>query len=354
MNAASVTRIAIIGGDGIGPEVIEEAVKVLSATCGGDAFRFDRLPYCADFYLETGKSLPDGEMERFKRDYDAILLGALGDPRVPDMRHARDILLGARMKLDLYINKRPVRLLDEELCPLKGRKRGDIDLVIYRENTEGAYAGIGGTLHAGTDDEIAVTEMVATRRGVERITRAAFEDARDNGRGRVCMASKYNAIPHAHGLWSRVFRSVAREYPEVEATERFADVVAMDLVRDPTQFGVIVTSNLLGDILSDLAAQVVGGIGLAPSANVHPGQVSLFEPVHGSAPDIVGREVANPLAAILTGSMLLRHVGKRDAARRIDHAVDRVLAERQTTPDLGGSLSTSAVGDAVCAYLGKG
>jgi 3-isopropylmalate dehydrogenase len=351
MNASSVTRVALIGGDGIGPEVTEEAVKTLSAACGGDAFRFDRLPYCADFYLETGKSLPDGEMQRFKRDYDAIFLGALGDPRVPDMRHARDILLGARMKLDLYINKRPVRLLKESLCPLKGRKRGDIDLVIYRENTEGAYAGIGGSLHAGTDDEIAITEMIATRRGVDRIVRAAFEDARTNGRGRVCMASKYNAIPHAHGLWSRVFKRVAQEYPEITATERFADVVAMDLVRDPTQFGVIVTSNLLGDILSDLAAQVVGGIGLAPSANVHPGQVSLFEPVHGSAPDIAGKGIANPLAAILTSSMLLRHVGRQEPAKRIDAAVDAVIAAGQTTPDLGGSMSTTEVGDAVCAHL---
>ncbi|MBD91044.1 MAG: 3-isopropylmalate dehydrogenase [Deltaproteobacteria bacterium] len=351
MDASTVTRVALIGGDGIGPEVTEEAVKAMSAACGGDAFRFDRLPYCADFYLETGKSLPEGELLRFKRDYDAIFLGALGDPRVPDMRHARDILLGARMKLDLYINKRPVRLLKEELCPLKGRRRGDIDIVLYRENTEGAYAGIGGTLHEGTDDEIAVTEMVATRRGVERIVRAAFEDARSNGRGRVCMASKYNAIPHAHGLWSRVFRAVATEYPEITSTERFADVVAMELVRDPTQFGVIVTSNLLGDILSDLAAQVVGGIGLAPSANVHPGKVSLFEPVHGSAPDITGKGIANPLAAILTGAMLLRHVGRQADAKRIDAAVDAVIASGQTTPDLGGTLTTSAVGDAVCSYL---
>jgi 3-isopropylmalate dehydrogenase len=354
VSESTVSRVAIIGGDGIGPEVTEEAVKVLKAACGEDAFSWDRLPYGADYYLETGKSLPEGEIERFRTDYDAILLGALGDPRVPDMGYARDILLGVRAQLDLYINKRPVRLLDEELCPLKGRKRGDIDLVIYRENTEGAYAGIGGTLHAGTEDEIAVTEMVATRRGVERIVRAAFEDAQDNGRGRVCMASKYNAIPHAHGLWSRVFRRVSKEYPEVESTERFADVLAMELVRDPTQFGVIVTSNLLGDILSDLAAQVVGGIGLAPSANVHPGQVSLFEPVHGSAPDIAGQGVANPLAAILTGSMLLRHVGRREAARRIDRAVDAVLTLGQTTRDLGGSLSTAAVGDAVCEQLEKG
>ena len=223
--------------------------------------------------------------------------------------------------------------------------------MIYRENTEGAYAGIGGSLYAGTDDEIAVTEMVATRRGVDRIVRAAFEDARTNDRGRVCMASKYNAIPHAHGLWARVFRTVAQEYPEITATERFADVVAMELVRDPTQFGVIVTSNLLGDILSDLAAQVVGGIGLAPSANVHPGQVSLFEPVHGSAPDITGKGIANPLAAILTSSMLLRHVGRKDAAKRIDAAVEAVIAAGLTTPDLGGTLRTTEVGDAVCEHL---
>ncbi|MGM0576257.1 MAG: isocitrate/isopropylmalate dehydrogenase family protein [Myxococcota bacterium] len=348
---ARPVRIGVIGGDGIGPEVTEEAVKVLEAACGESAFAFDRLPYSADYTLDTGITLPEGEMERFARDYDAILLGALGDPRIPDMRHAADILLGARRKLDLYINKRPVRLLRDSLCPLKGRRRGDIDLVIFRENTEGAYAGIGGSLKGGTVDEVSVTEMIATYLGTERIIRAAFEWAKDNDKRRVCMASKYNAIPHAHGLWSRVFRQIATEYPDVETTELFADVVAMELVRDPTRFDVIVTSNLLGDILSDLAAQLVGGIGLAPSANLHPGRTSLFEPVHGSAPDIAGQGRANPLAAILTAAMMLRHQGRREDGHRIERAVDGIMADGETTPDLGGSLTTSQVGDAVCRRL---
>ena len=344
-------RIGVIGGDGIGPEVTAEAVKVLGVACGDDAFRFDDLPYCADYTLETGHSLPDAEMARFSRDYDAILLGALGDPRIPDMRHARDILLGARQKLDLYINMRPVRLLDERLTPLKGYGAGDIDLVIFRENTEGAYAGVGGSVHKGTPREIAITEMIATHGGIERIVRAAFEYAQEHGRPRVCMASKYNAIPHAHGLWSRVFRAVATQYPQVESLELFADVVAMDLVRNPKRFSVIVTSNLLGDILSDLAAQIVGGIGLAPSANLHPGQVSLFEPVHGSAPELADTGRANPMAAILTGAMLLRHVGRGEDAGRIDQAVEQALLAAETTRDIGGSLSTSQVGDAVCRRL---
>jgi 3-isopropylmalate dehydrogenase len=348
---AKPMRIGVIGGDGIGPEVTREAVKVLGAACGAERFAFDTLPYGADYTIETGITLPPGEMERFSRDYDALLLGALGDPRIPDMRHAVDILLGARQKLDLYINKRPVRLLDDRLTPLKDRRRGDIDLVIFRENTEGAYVGIGGALKPGTKDEVAVTEMIATWKGTDRIMRAAFEWARNNGRRRVCMASKYNAIPHAHGLWARVFREVSAEFPDVEATALFADVVAMELVRDPTRFDVIVTSNLLGDILSDLAAQIVGGIGLAPSANIHPGRTSLFEPVHGSAPDIAGRGIANPLAAILTAAMMLRHLGLRDDASRVERAVDTVLAAGATTADLGGRLSTAAAGDAVVEAL---
>ena len=344
-------NVAVIGGDGIGPEVLEEGMKVLRVAAGQDAFAFDLLPYSADYLLEHGYSMPEGELTRFANEYDAIYLGALGDPRVPDMRHAADILLGARRELDLYINRRPVRLLDENLCPLKGRKRGDIDIVIFRENTEGAYAGMGGCLRQGTEHEIAITEMIATYRCTERIIRAAFVYAIEHGRKSVCMASKHNAIPAAHGLWSRIFRQVAAEFPTIEPFELFGDVAAMEMVRDPTRFDVIVTSNLLGDILSDLAAQVVGGIGLAPSANVHPGRTSLFEPVHGSAPDIAGQGAANPLAAILTAAMLARHVGLKDVGRRIRLAVDAVIAAGETTRDLGGNLNTKSAGDAVCARL---
>jgi len=344
-------NVAVIGGDGIGPEVLAEGMKVLDAVTEAGTFAFDLLPYSADYLLEHGRSMPAGELARFASEYQAIYLGALGDPRVPDMRHAADILLGARRELDLYINRRPVRLLAERLCPLKGRSRGDINIVIFRENTEGSYAGVGGCLRQGTEHEIAITEMIATYRATERIIRASFEYAVEHGRKSVCMASKHNAIPAAHGLWSRVFRQVAEEFPSIEPFELFGDVAAMELVRDPTRFDIIVTSNLLGDILSDLAAQVVGGIGLAPSANIHPGRTSLFEPVHGSAPDIAGKGIANPLAAILTGSMLARHLGLKDEARRIVRAVDAVITAGETTPDLGGNLSTRDAGDAVCARI---
>jgi 3-isopropylmalate dehydrogenase len=344
-------NVAVIGGDGIGPEVIAEGMKVLDEVAGSGAFSFDLLPYSADYLLEHGRSMPEGELERFGREYDAIYLGALGDPRVPDMRHAADILLGARRELDLYINRRPVRLLNEALCPLKGRARGDIDIVIFRENTEGSYAGVGGSLRRGTQHEIAITEMIATYRCTERIIRASFEYAVERNRKSVCMASKHNAIPAAHGLWSRVFREVAQDFPTIEHFELFGDVAAMELVRDPTRFDIIVTSNLLGDILSDLAAQIVGGIGLAPSANIHPGSTSLFEPVHGSAPDIAGQGGANPLAAILTASMLAYHLGLNAEARQIVRAVDAVITAGETTRDLGGDLDTRSAGDAVCARL---
>lgn len=344
-------RIAVIGGDGIGPEVTREAMTVMEHAAPPGTFHFDPLPYSADYLLTHGHSMPEGELERFQTDYDAILLGALGDPRVPDMRHARDILLGARRTLDLFINLRPVKLWDSELCPLKGRKPGDIDVVIFRENTEGVYSGMGGCHRRGTTHEVAVTEMIATYHGTERIIRAAFEYARVQGRASVCMASKHNAIQHAHGLWARVFREVSSEYDDIESFELFGDVAAMELVRDPTRFHVIVTSNLLGDVLSDLAAQVVGGIGLAPSANMKPGAVSLFEPVHGSAPDIVNQGLANPIAAILTGAMLCQHVGELDAAKRIEAAVESAVADRAVTQDLGGDLQTRQATQAIIQRL---
>jgi 3-isopropylmalate dehydrogenase len=344
-------RIAVIGGDGIGPEVTQEAIKVLNASCGEDAFAFESLPYCADYTLETGITIPKGELARIEKNYDALLMGALGDPRIPDMRHAVDILLGARRQLDLFINLRPVHLIHEQLCPLKGLKKGDINLVIFRENTEGAYGGLGGSLGTGTKHEVALTEMIATYRGTERIIRAAFEYARKHGLKKLHMASKYNAIPHAHGLWTRIFDEIRTDYPEIDAKSLFADVVAMELIRDPSQFDVIVTSNMLGDILSDLAAQIVGGIGLAPSANINPDRFSLFEPVHGSAPDLAGKGIANPLAAILTAAMLAREMDYVDNAARIESAVVSVVEAGQTTPDLQGQLSTSAVGDAVCQRL---
>ncbi|PKN44598.1 MAG: hypothetical protein CVU58_09340, partial [Deltaproteobacteria bacterium HGW-Deltaproteobacteria-16] len=251
-------RIAVIGGDGIGPEVTEEAMATLSAAAPG-RYSFAELPYGAEYTLRTGVTIPPDAFARLPIDHDAILLGALGDPRIPDMRHGKDILLGARMRFDLFINLRPARLESAALCPLKGYDTGDIDLVIFRENTEGLYVNIGGSLRPGTDEEVATNQMIATWRGTERIIRAAFEFARKSGRRNVCMASKHNAITWAHGVWDRAFRQVRTDYPDIESIALYADTAAMELVRAPERFQVIVASNFIGDILSDVAAQVVGG-----------------------------------------------------------------------------------------------
>ena len=347
-------RIAVIPGDGIGKEVTREAVRALLALDErhGLDLQLEEWPHGADHYLETGVTISDDDVRRLGSEYDAILLGALGDPRVPGNEHARDILLGLRFRLDLYINFRPVRLLDERLTPLKAKRPEDIDFVIFRENTEGVYVGMGGVFKRGTADEVAVQEDVNTRRGVERIIRAAFEHARDRGLERVTMSDKANAMEHAGGLWRRVFAEVGAEYPEIEREALYVDMLAMDLVRRPERYRVIVTGNLFGDILSDLGAQLVGGLGLSGSANIHPGRTSLFEPVHGSAPDLAGRDQANPLAAMLTAALMLDHLGHSAAARELEGAVREVLARGRTTPDLGGTLGTGAVGDAVCALLG--
>jgi len=343
-------RIAVIGGDGIGPEVTAEAVATLSAAAPG-RYAFTELPYGAEYTLRTGVTIPPDEFARLPVDHDAILLGALGDPRIPDMRHAKDVLLGARMRFDLYINLRPARLITPRLCPLRREyDTGDIDLVIFRENTEGLYVNIGGSLRSGTPDEVATNQMIATWRGTERIIREAFTYARRTGRTHVCMASKHNAITWAHGVWERAFREVRGDFPDIEATTLYADTAAMELVRAPERFEVIVTSNFIGDILSDVAAQVVGGLGLAPSANIHPGRskrFGLFEPVHGSAPDLVGTGRANPLAAILSAAMLARFLGDGETADVIEGAVERTIHDGDTPADLGGSLTTAQTGDAV-------
>jgi 3-isopropylmalate dehydrogenase len=292
-------------------------------------------------------------MDRLGRDFDAILVGALGDPRVPGNEHARDILLGMRFQLDLFVNERPARLFDERLTPLKGKRVQDIDLVVFRENTEGLYVSIGGMFKQGTADEVAIAEELNTRKGVERIIRHAFEWARANGRQRVTMADKANAIA-AHGLWRRVFEEVGAGYSDIRRDTRYIDAMAMDLVRTPEAFQVIVTGNLFGDILSDLASILVGGLGLAPSANRHPGKVAMFEPVHGSAPPMAGKDVANPMAAILTLGMMLETVGAADAARAIERAVRDAIEAGVTTPDiLAGTHGTRAVGDWIAERAGS-
>ncbi len=343
-----MTRIAVIPGDGIGIEVTREAVETLRAAAliSGRSLHLETLPYGADHFLKTGETLPDAALDSL-RSCDAILLGALGDPRVPDNRHAADILLGIRFRLDLYVNQRPVRLLADHLTPLKGRTARDIDFVVFRENTEGLYVGMGGFFKKGTSDEVAIQEDVNTRKGVERIVRHAFEHARARGRRRVLMSDKSNALTFGHDLWQRTFRSVAAEYPEIEASHMYVDALAMQMVKDPSQFQVIVTCNMFGDILSDLGAQIQGGLGLAASANLHPGRTGLFEPVHGSAPKHAGRNIANPMGAILSAAMMLEEVGRVDEARLLEGAVVGCLRERRTTRDLGGSLGTREVGEEI-------
>ncbi|MGE0705780.1 MAG: 3-isopropylmalate dehydrogenase [Vicinamibacterales bacterium] len=345
-------QIAVIPGDGIGPEVIAEARTVLSAAASifGKRLDFEELPWGAGHFLVTGVTVPPDGYAHL-REFDAILLGALGDPRIPDHRHARDILLGTRRELDLYVNYRPVQLMDARLCPLKDRAPDDVDFVVFRENTEGLYAGIGGRLRPDTEDEVAIQEEVNTYKGVHRIVRYAFEYAAASGRRRVCMADKSNAMEAGHALWQRVFREVASAFPGIEACHLYVDVLALRMVQDPTQFDVIVTNNLFGDILTDLGAALQGGLGVAASANLHPGRTSMFEPVHGSAPDIAGRNLANPVGAILSAALLLRHIGWEREADAIEVAVRRAVIERQVTPDLGGALGTREAGAAVVRNL---
>ncbi len=349
-------RIAVIAGDGIGPEVIGVAVEVLSAlnTRHGLGLVLEHLDYGADRFLRDGVTLPPGEIDRFRREVDAVLLGALGDPRIPDMRHGREILLALRFELDLFINFRPVRCLDDRLCPLKGKRAQDVDFTVFRENTEGLYVGVGGIFKKGTPDEIAVNEDVNTRKGVERIIRAAFEHAKLHGKRSVVMADKANALRFAHDLWQRAFREVAADYQGIKARHLYVDALVMEMVRAPEQFEVIVTNNLFGDIVTDLGAQLQGGMGMAASMNLGAGKTALFEPVHGSAPDIAGKGVANPIASLLTVELMLEHLGHREAAKRLGAAVQKAVAEGKVTRELGGSLSTREVGAYVLGEVERG
>jgi 3-isopropylmalate dehydrogenase len=345
-----MSRIAIVPGDGIGVDVTHEAVKVLGCVAEVAAVPLDLVEWDlgAQRYLDTGLTITPAQMADLRDNYDAIFLGAMGDPRVPDNTHARDILLGMRFQLDLYINLRPVQLIDAAMSPLRGVSSEDVDLVIFRENTEGVYVGMGGNFKTGTADEIAIEEDVNTRKGVERIIRAAFEYARSNGRHRVTLSDKANAMPHAGGLWRRTFAEVSAGFADIDSNAVYADALAMDMVLHPARYDVIVAPNLFGDILSDLAAALVGGLGLAPSASLHPGRVGLFEPVHGSAPDLVGTGRANPLAAVLTAALMLRQLGHDAVAGAVERSVRRAVRGGHTTPDLGGDLDTAAVGDWVC------
>ena len=336
-------KIAVVPGDGIGKEVIAEALKAVVAS--GAPVHLQQFDWGADRYLRDGTTIPADGFAMLARDFDAILVGALGDPRVPSNIHAKEILLGMRFKMDLYANVRPVRLLDEALCPLKGVKPEDVNFVVIRENTEGMYMDMGGVFKQGTADEVATQEDINTRKGVERVIRYAFEFARQAGHKKVLMSDKSNVMTYAGGLWQRVFKEVASDYPGLLAQHMYVDALCLAMAREPRQFEVIVTNNMFGDIITDLAAALQGGLGMAASGNIHPGRTSLFEPVHGSAPPLAGKNVANPMGAISSAAMMLAHVGLTDHAQRIEAAVREAVRQKKTTGDVGGRMGTREVGD---------
>lgn len=342
-------RIAVVPGDGIGKEVIPLALEVLQAT--GAPVDFTLLDWGADRYLADGTTVPPGGFQMLARDFDAIFVGALGDPRVATNIHAKEILLGMRFKMDLYANVRPVKLLDESLCPLKNIKPADIDFVVIRENTEGVYMDMGGYFKKDTPDEVATQEDINTRKGVERIIRFAFDYARANGRKKVLMADKSNVMSYAGGLWQRVFKLISAAYPEIQTQHMYIDALCLQMVRDPRSLDVIVTNNMFGDIITDLAAALQGGLGMAASGNIHPGLTSMFEPVHGSAPPIAGKNIANPMGSILTGAMMLARLGLTDAAARIEAAVLTAVQQKKTTVDVGGTLGTKECAEWIANQL---
>ncbi len=343
-------KIAVIPGDGIGPEVTREGVRILDSL--GLGLEFVEFDWGADTYLRTGVSLPPGALDDLRAHYAAVYLGAIGDPRVANMQHARDIILGLRFGLDLYVNCRPVRLLHDSICPVKGQGCNDVDFVIFRENTEGPYAGVGGNFRFGTPDEVATQSDVSTRKGVERIIRYAFEYAVKHGRKKVTLGHKANILKFTSGLFLDVGRHIAQEYAgRVEFEDVIIDALAMKLVLTPERFDVIVTTNLFGDILSDLISGLVGGLGLAPGANIGKSG-AIFEAVHGTAPDIAGKNVANPGALILAGAMMLDYMGEREKGDRVRACFEQQVRDgRHLTRDLGGTASTDEAVAAVLAHL---
>ena len=347
-------RIAVIPGDGIGPEVAKAGVRILEKF--GLPLSFEWFDFGADRYLKDGTTLPKGFLDTLRRDYAAVYFGAVGDPRVPGNEHAKEILLAMRFELDLYINLRPCILIDDRLSPLKGKGRNELRFTVFRENTEGLYTGTGGVFKKGTPDEIAQEVEINTRKGVTRICEAAFAYASKRGLARVCMADKANVLLFGHGLWRRVFAETAKKHPSIQAKAMYVDALAMDLIRQPEAYDVIVTNNLFGDILTDLGAALTGGLGIAASGNIHPGKVSLFEPVHGSAPDIAGQGKANPIAMALSGALMLEHLGYASEAARLQHAVEEQVREGAHTPDLvpllgGRAATTQEVADELYSRL---
>ncbi|HMF12308.1 MAG TPA: 3-isopropylmalate dehydrogenase [Gemmataceae bacterium] len=347
-------RVAVIGGDGIGPEVIDQAIRVLDAAIKHEraAIEWNRLPWSTSYYKQHGYMVPPDGWDALRK-HDAVFFGAVGSHDVPDTVTVQGVILPMRRKFDQYVNLRPAYLFDGVESPLRDKAPGSIDMLVYRENTEGEYAPIGGRLYEGTDADLAVQTAIFTRRGCERIVRAAFEGARKR-RKKVTSITKSNALGFSMVLWDDVFRTVRIDYPDVESNVLLVDAAAMDFVRRPEAFDVVVASNLFGDILTDLSAIVTGSMGLAASANINPERKypSMFEPVHGSAPDIAGQGIANPLAAILSGEMMLEHLGLPRSAAAVRKAVAAVLkAGKPRTPDLGGNAKTVDLADAVLAAI---
>lgn len=348
-------RIALIPGDGIGKEVAPVGVRVVeeAATLYGFTADWEELDWGSERYFRDGRMMPEDALDLL-RPFDAIYFGAVGDPRIQDNVTLNGLLLPMRRGLDQYACVRPAVLYPGARSPLAGKSPGDIDFVVVRENTEGEYAQVGGTVHGGHPAEVAIQAAVFTRHGTERVIRFAFELTRRRGKKRqLTSVTKSNAQGHSMGFWDRVFADVAEEYPDVRTESLLVDAACMDLVRRPEHFDVLVASNLFGDVLTDLSAVITGSLGLAPSANLNPERKapSMFEPVHGSAPDIYGKKMANPLAMVLASAMMLEHLGETEAAAAVDRAVRTVLENGPVTADLGGSAGTDEVGDAVVAAL---
>jgi len=346
-------RIALIPGDGIGKEVIPEGVKVIKAAAEieGAELEFVNFDFGADRYLKDGHVLDDSDLEKLKK-FDAIYLGAVGDPRTPAGLLERGILLKLRFDLDLYLNERPIKLYDEKYCPLKDKKQEDIDFIVIRENTEDLYCGAGGFLRKDTPQEVATQEMIATRFGAERAIRYAFEVARKRNKAKtVALCDKSNVLTFAHNLWLRTFNDVAKEYPDIKTQHFYVDAICMKMVRNPEIFDVIVTPNMFGDIITDLGAEIQGGMGTAVSGNINPTTVSMFEPVHGSAPDIAGQGIANPIATVLAGAQMMDTLGFGSIANKMEKAVIKAMEDKETTGDMGGKLSTSQAGDILAKFV---
>ena len=350
-------KVAVIAGDGIGPEVLAEGIKVLDKVAeldGSFKIEYTHFPWGCEYYLEHGKMMDDDGMDKLN-EYDAIYLGAVGFPGVPDHISLWDLLLRIRKGFDQYINIRPVKLLKGAPCPLKDVAREDIDMLFIRENSEGEYAGAGDWLFKGKENEVVLQTGVFSRKGVERVIRYAYEVAKKEGKT-LSSISKANALNYSMVFWDEIFIEVGKEYPEVKTYSYLVDAAAMFMIKDPKRFEVVVTSNLFGDILTDLGAAIAGGMGLAAGANVNPERIypSMFEPIHGSAPDIAGKQISNPLASVWSVSQMLDYFGYEDWGKKILDVVEDIMVEGvSVTPDMGGKAKTSEVGDAVVKALDR-